>query len=566
MARKIQAELDLRTARAVRAAKQAKGEVKAFGPAAQKAGEQAGKGMGVAAQATSRFRGEIVTLGLSYVGLTSLLRTITAIVEAYNKAITLRDQFVQRGLGMMEQLGGMPAQFGLLHGQALTLATDIARGAGLGKRDIGGVSGLLTALASAGAIPTGAIRRGRGEGYLAPPGLVPAVGDIAAFAGYAGVGGEAQATLAKLVSKGLGQRPMTRANVGQVLGSMQQAFVLSEVSEWGQFFGGAAGAVIPQMAEGVGWETSMSEYAALLKMRYRAMTSGEMSRLVHEQVFTGDRPEIVRWIGRDKYFRMKEEDPDALKRLIIGGLIAPTGKQRAKLFRRLKIAPELGARIGAIRAVEPERRVIEERMRGATGERITGLLEEWRTGPLATANVLGMEAELATAHRDVPSVRAAGFRELAEAELERWGEEAPLAKGWYTATHFKAQELAEGYRRYMARRYREIYGKEPPERAMYWRPDVAGRRAEFEWTKPPDWLRAREAKLAKEGLTVPEFLEMYPEFQPILTPGQAPATTTQPSAPESSMAPIHYHIGNFFAQPPGDLARNPYSRIPEGIA
>ncbi len=371
----------------------ARGEER-VGQAGKTGGEKAAQGMRAGAKATDDFTAKIVGLGASYIGLQKLLSTIQQIIAAYSRAIELRSEFTRTRVSINQDLAGPASQFGVTEDAMRDLAGGIAMAGGGGPQHIRGLGDLITAASSAGLVDV----EGSADGSSAsmPANQEAMITRLFEFVLQRGAVAEGQG-LAKLTAKGLKGMPKTEGSMLLRLSQLQGAYAKSELSDWSDFLRGAIGGVSTMLEEGVSFETAISHYGGLAKVRKSGMAAGETIRMLGEQLFTADRPEIVKWIGEDKYWRLKRENPDALFNMILQGLMAPEGQARASLFETLKIGPELGGRLAALKGSGADRSAIRGAMTTATPGSMGGLLDQWGMEPRAQVNRGDLGAALSAA-------------------------------------------------------------------------------------------------------------------------------------------------------------------------
>ena len=389
MARKLEAQLDLNTRQAVAKTRQATRELEKLGRTGDQAGKQTTQGMNSGAAATDGMTRKVVALGASYLGLGKLLQTITTIVDKYNQAITLRDQFAAGAVGMQRSVAPAASQFGVQEDVMARFVGQLGVDIGAGPGGVSGISAMLTGAASAGLISPTVGPQGQFQMGAQDRAKMVSLGTFAEMTGATGVGGD----LSKLVRKGMGA-DLSPTNQLRVMRQMQQAYRQSQLSDWGEFITGAVSGTSRMLEQGIGFERALSGYASLAKMSKSGQQAGELWRLIYEQTVAADRPEVVEWYGADKYWREREEDPGALMGNILDRLTGLRGPQKAKTYKRLGITPELGGRISALGGSRVERESITRAMRGATAGDMARELAGFRGGQRATQQAAATSAEL----------------------------------------------------------------------------------------------------------------------------------------------------------------------------
>jgi len=512
MADELKTPLRLEVAKSLRDAKRAERAVEKFGRKGQQAGKDTAEGMDGASGALARFSNGLLGLAGGMAIIEGIRRGVAGIQRAFEEADRARAQFARAGAGMMGQVAGMGRQFGLPEAQAVMLASDIAQFAGAPPTALGPISGMVTAMASAQAFPTAAIGAGKGGQYQAPPGLVPSLGQVARFAESRGL--QDRAALGRMVAFALAGRPMTTENVNRILQQLHLSYRESGISEWGPFFGGAVGGIMPQLKTGVSFEQAMSEYAAMAgTMRDMPRSAGEQSRLVYEQLLQADRPEIVRMVGADTYWRLKKTDPDQLKAMVMETLLAPEGRARAALFQRLKIQPELGGRIAALGMTRGRQQEIQQLMQGASAQAMGGELREWRRGGRPLLGAGETRAALFGADLTPEQAEIAALRTLRDAWWKRYIVDRPILGRVRQFMSGEYEETGIFGRLYAKKEGEQLYGTEPSA-ATDWTLGLTGGRATM------------MSPGAMEVLGMDEYLERFPKMAPILRPGMTGGGTT----------------------------------------
>ena len=577
MARTLKTRLELDTVMAKRNADQVTGKLRGVGQQGAKAGKEAGGGMDLAAKATAGFQRQILTLGASYLTLAALQRLLTSIVEAYNKAYRAREQWARGAIGIYGAVAPAAAQFGVSEKAMADLVVGIGREAGAGPGDIGAISAMITSAASAGLI--GAVRPGaEGRGLAIAPEDRAKLVMLSQFVQYAGAPGMAP-ELAKLVRKGISGAKTPEATQ-QVLGQTMAAFRASQMADWQEFITGAVAGTSTLLEQGVSYETAISRYAGLAKMERSGVRAGETLRMLGERFFTGDDPKIVRLIdrrlGSGAYWRLKKEDPDQLFGVILQELTTPTGRERARLYKRLDIPIEQGGRLARLAGAAPEIADIETRMRAVTPELAGAELGRWRAGPRARAQAAGIagqaERELAEAaempeRAAMAALAKAGITELEAEHPTGWMVRRAAVLGSETA---KAEM---GLQYYIEQRLRERFGQAGE--AGSWEPVLRGK----EWRFRRVAVAGGPLGTQWEEKSLAEYLKAYPEAASVLMPGPqeqspsaGPAPTTPPgpaqpppagaaAAPQPSAGVVINNPAVVYARTPDEMATNTATRV-----
>ena len=378
MATKLKAKLDLDVAQATRKAARAKESVKGIETQAKKTGKAMDEGMKKGEEATDKFTKKIMTLGLSYLSLAALQRTITTIVQIYNKAIEAQREFTRGAAAVNRSVAPAASQFDVSENAMRELVGKVGIAAGAGRGDIGGISNLFTSAASTGLI-TGPVRTKGGGLQISKQDFAIAT-RLAQFTQRTGAFGQ-EADLGKLVKKGLGRGVApTEAGVGIVLGQIGAGFRKSELSGWGEFLTGAISGTSGLLEEGVSFPTAIGGYAGLAKMTKSGLQAGETFRMLAIRFFTSDdvkmRTEVDRRYGKGTWWRLKKTDPDKLFLMVESILTGEAGPEQAKLFETLGVMPEQAGRISLVRGAGPEIAAIRAKMH--TAPSMLPELTRWR--------------------------------------------------------------------------------------------------------------------------------------------------------------------------------------------
>lgn len=458
MARKLKTKLELDTVMAKRNADKMKKSLRGVGTEGKKAGDKVGKGMKAGAKSTAGFEKKVVALGATYLGLSQLLRTVTAIVDAYNDAIALRDKFAGTAVSLQAAAAGPASQFKIPEAIMQPYMGLIAKAGAAPPKDFGAVGDLITAAASSGLI--GQLKLGpKGEKVEASPEDTAKLIALTKFGQYTGAGKEGAGTT-RLVRKGMG-KDLSLKNLLLVLSQLAEAYRASESSNWGEFIKGAISGTAGMMEEGISFETAISGYAGLVKMKHGPVITGEAWRMVAEKFFTADDPGIVKLIdqkyGKGAYWKLKKDDPDKMFRLIMGILTGPEGEEKAKLFKQLQIPAEMGGRLSHIRAAREETANARQMMEAATPSGMAGELKKWRGGQRATQQAGETEAMLTTARAGTGKGKGftAALRTIAKAERQLAREESPTLSWIREALEFQSGEFSRGLVKRVKKEYKK---------------------------------------------------------------------------------------------------------------
>ena len=370
---------------------------------------------------------------------------IGKVVSIMNQAIEAQNRLASNAFGVQGQVAGAATQFGLSPSQTVGLLGPIGQRAGVGEQGFSGLSSLATGAASAGLIgqPTvgaGGVAQFPGQGAS----VLETLSTFTQRIGEPGLGGP----LARLVSRGVGGQAATQANVTAALGDIQGAFLGSESSSLGAFITGAITGTAGLSAQGVSQQRLLSTFGAVVKQTATERQAGELLRITGDKFFTGDDPSVVAAIdakfGEGSFFRMKEEDPDALFGEVLNTLLGTEGAARAELFKKLGITSEVGARLANLQATRGGVTEIRERMRQTTGDVISGQLETFRESGVSQAGAVG--AGIATRQARFGEGRRGetfAARKLAEAEREGMRGEDEFGLGlleFFNITNEREQE------------------------------------------------------------------------------------------------------------------------------
>ena len=449
MARKLKSELTLENAKAMRSAKQATGAVKEFGRASGKAGTDAAKGMDSAGASAGRFLATVGAVGGVTIGLSSLLRIVNGVAQAYDRARKAQEQFAASAMGANRLIAGSAAQYDVPEPQMRKLLYSIGGMAGAGPQDVGSLSNLLTAMGSAGMV--GDITAGPKGGMAVMSGADKRLA-AQMHTWQQRTGTQAQsANVVKLVAAIQGAQPGT--SVQGALGMMETTYKQSLLSDWGDFLSGAATGTLGLMALGIAPDVVLSEYGSQAKFAKGGMQAAETYRMVQERFVIADDPKIVREIDREygggTYWKLKKEDPTQLQQMIMKLLTSPEGAERARVFGRLGVAPEMSGRIARLRAGRGKAGEIRTAIRAAGSSAARDI--EWLRGGRSLQQARELAGRGGTEDRGDVVADEASLRKLLQVEQELMGETGKYGQWLSEATSFHSSEMADALE-HLARR------------------------------------------------------------------------------------------------------------------
>jgi len=458
---KLTTELSFDNSKALRAAKRTKKAARDVGKEGRKSGEQTSRGMDDAAAATSGFGKQLIGLGLAMGTLAAVRQAVDWIVQSYNRAIQLRDQFAAGAAGANRAIAGSAAQYNVPEPQMRKLLAQIGGVAGAGPQDIRSLSNLMTAMGSAGMVSGVTAGPAGGAAQMSPADRAKMV-QVATWQQRTGTQGQS-AALTKLVAGIQGAQPGT--TVGSALGLLETGYKQSLMSDWGEYLQGASTGTLGLMALGIAPDVALSEYAAQAKYAASGVRAAETYRMVQERFVIADDPKVVKEVdrryGSGTYWKLKKSDPTRLQQLIMGVLTGSEGRQQAALFKRLGVAPEMGGRIARLKAGRVGAAGIRTAM-GVAGPSTPRDIEWRSTSPRAEMQAGGMVAgEIGFAKGDTTSGNAA-LRAIAAEERKLWESESPWGYGITNKLATEYEMDVKALKRYVRRKLKAA-GQYTPE-------------------------------------------------------------------------------------------------------